>query len=67
MKKCYKPTARAIYDPSATYCKKCKFTAIDRNSILKNKCNYCGAPLDPKKPVFNEVPKITKTGQIQAL
>lgn len=68
MKQCHKTTARIITDPGIMYCRKCKFTAIERNSMLQNKCFYCGSALDPKKPIFDAVPKIEpKTGQIKML
>ena len=67
MMKCHKTTARIHREPGVIYCRKCKFTAIERNSITQNKCFYCGAALDDKKPVFNAVPKIDLEGQIKLI
>lgn len=67
MKACHKLTARIHRDPGVIYCKKCKFTAMERNSILQNKCYYCGAALDKNKPTFDAVPKIDQKGQIKLI
>ena len=58
---------RIINEPGSNYCKVCKMTIMNANSIKQNKCYYCGAALDKSKPVFDEVPNIDNKGQIKIL
>jgi len=42
-------------------------TVMNKNSILQNKCYYCGAALDKNKQVFDTLPNIDAKGQIKIL